>query len=269
MSNLYDFVYCIDKNFNHQVYLSIASLLETNQTRKFSVNIIHKQPKTFNKYMKNLNKIFPEQELNLIEFKYRIKNYPNLKRAHVSEATYYRMFIEDHVQNPADFLAYIDADAYFLKDIDSKFINIIDNLRDKNLLIAAKTEFDSSNKNYTEVFERLDLDQKYFNAGVIIINTKKWKVDNISKNLKEKVFELNEKIKFWDQDVLNSIINGKYYELPFELNYLVDINFEENLEEKKVEIVHYAGKIKPWTKRGIKLNPNTYYQKLYTSYSLK
>lgn len=280
MTNLYDFIYCIDKNFNHQAYLSIASLLKTNTSGKYSINIIHKNPKSFRKYLKKLNFLFPNQNISLIKFKFDIKNYPKLKNSHVSEATYYRMFIYDHIENPANFLIYIDADAYFLNDIGIKIHQIINNLINNDLPIAAKTEFANNDFNfskkqeefkskfYQDVFERLSVNQKYFNAGVLIINSKKWKKDDISSALKKKVIDLNEKIIFWDQDVLNSFINGNYYELPIELNYLVDIKHSENLKEKKIDIVHYAGKLKPWTKEGLGINPNTYYQSINSEYPL-
>jgi len=262
--NLYlcDFVYCIDKNFNKQAYLSIASLCKTTPYSNFQIHIIHKKPKSFTKFLTKLNTVFPEINIKVIKFKYNIKSYPNLKRAHVSEATYYRMFIEDHLENPSDFITYIDADAYFINDVTLKLSNIINKLYTNNILLAAKTEIDSNNSQSFEVFKRLNIKEKYFNAGVMVVNLKKWKKENVSQILVEKVSILNTKIKFWDQDVLNSVINGKYYELPPELNFLIDIYYPENLSEKKIDIIHYAGKIKPWSKTGVELNPSTYYQKL-------
>lgn len=257
-----DFVYCIDRNFNKQAFLSIASLIKTGSLNGSSVYIVHKNPRSFNKYKKKLLKIMPNLNIELIKFKYNIKNFPNLKNSHVSEATYYRMFLADHLDNVKNNVMYVDADAYFINNISHKIPKIIKILSERDLLIAAKTEFSLKKNQSPDIFERLGMNDKYFNAGVMIINLQKWKENNISNILNDKVFELENKIIFWDQDVLNSFINGKYYELPQSFNFLIDINYPENFKNQEVDIIHYAGNTKPWSKKGVLLNPNTYYTKL-------
>jgi lipopolysaccharide biosynthesis glycosyltransferase len=101
-----------------------------------------------------------------------------------------------------------------------------------------------------ELFYRLNIKRNYFNAGVMIINYKKWKVENVSEGLRNKVNEIYDKINYWDQDVLNSYVDGKFEELPMELNYIVDSNAKETSIPSNISIVHYAGKSKPWDRKG-------------------
>ena len=87
---------------------------------------------------------------------------------------------------------------------------------------------------------------KYFNAGVMIIDLKKWKANDL-KNKSLKIIEENkEKLLFWDQDVLNLYFDDQYEPLPIALNFKVDIeignnknNFTKN-EKKDVSILHYS-----------------------------
>ena len=51
-----NFLYCFDENYNIQGYLSIYSLLE-NVDNKISIYIIHKDPKSFEKYPTNIQKM--------------------------------------------------------------------------------------------------------------------------------------------------------------------------------------------------------------------
>ena len=113
-----------------------------------------------------------------------------------------------------------------------------------------------------ELFARLDINDKYFNAGVMVINFKKWKDENISQKLKDKVDKIKENINYWDQDVLNSVINGKYFELPKELNHTVDFDGKKIEVSNQIKILHYSGKMKPWDKKGVSLNADSYYREL-------
>ena len=84
----------------------------------------------------------------------------------------------------------------------------------------------------------------------MVINFKKWKDENISQKLKDKVDKIKENINYWDQDVLNSVINGKYFELPKELNHTVDFDGKKIEVSNQIKILHYSGKMKPWDKKG-------------------
>ena len=96
----------------------------------------------------------------------------------------------------------------------------------------------------------------------MIINFQKWKNENVSEKLKNKVDEIKENINYWDQDVLNSFINGEYEELPKELNYTVDFNGEKINTSNQIKILHYSGKMKPWDKKGVSLNADSYFREL-------
>ena len=72
----------------------------------------------------------------------------------------------------------------------------------------------------------------------MIINYQEWLNQNLSEKLFKKLQELGSKVKFWDQDVLNSYFDNHYLELDKKLNY-----YASNLENKTSEefcFLHYV-----------------------------
>ena len=59
---------------------------------------------------KNLKKII------IHKFKYKINDFPNLGYGHVSEATYYRLFLSEFIDEEVEYLIYLDADVLCLKN---------------------------------------------------------------------------------------------------------------------------------------------------------
>lgn len=266
MNNFFEFVYCIDKKYNKQAFLSISSLIENSHGIKLKINLIHKSPRSFNKYKKIIKNVFPDLDLNIVKFKFNIKYYPKLKNSHVSEATYYRIFIGDHVESNSNFIIYLDADAYVVNNPFKEIEESINYMDENNMLLGAKTTDYFQKQQSVDIFKRLNINDKYFNAGVLVINLKKWKDEKISKKLQEQVKKIENEIVYWDQDVLNSFINGNYYEISEGLNHIVNLNTKENFQNGEIKIIHYVGSLKPWDKKGIKADPNNYYQSLNNKY---
>ena len=81
----------------------------------------------------------------------------------------------------------------------------------------------------------------------MIFNLQEW--NNF--NFIEKSLELIPKIKdnaiFWDQDILNVIIDDNFLELPESLN-----SRNREIKSSKTEFHHFSGKYKPWSINGAK-----------------
>ena len=57
--------------------------------------------------------------------------------------------------------------------------------------------------------------EEYFNAGIMVINFKKWIEEGYTVEFIKKLKELKTKIIMWDQDVMNAVINGNYSKLSY------------------------------------------------------
>jgi len=53
----------------------------------------------------------------------------------------------------------------------------------------------------------------YFNAGVLLLNLKKWRSDGISAKLKNVLLDQPERLRNMDQDALNLVLHDSYLQL--------------------------------------------------------
>ena len=58
-----------------------------------------------------------------------------------------------------------------------------------------------------------------------------------------------DRVLWFDQDVLNSYLNGMYTELPIQLNF-TDIDLPISEVKEEAIFYHFWGKKKPWTVKG-------------------
>ena len=243
-------------------FTSMVSLLDRID-EKININIIHNSKDVYQsipQYIenhKNLNSI------NIHFFQNEKYTFPNLDNSHVSEATYFRLFIEDYIDKSHDFLIYLDADVVCIKNPIPYFNSIIQSMIDNDFTVAAMN--DSSMPEIDERSINLGIKSgRYFNAGVMIINYSKWIDQDIKTKSTQIIKEKKEKLILWDQDVLNIIFDGKFQNIDQEFNYRMDIlNFSDkeiSSIQNNVYLIHYFGKSKPWTLKGINFGISEYYQ---------
>jgi len=265
-----NFIYAIDKNYNKQACISINSLNE-NVNEQISVLIIHQDPVTFDRYKKQLVELVNIKSIKVVKFQSDWNNFPELEKAHVSEATYYRLFIDEYIEEKMDFYIYLDADVICVNNPLNEISKTINKMVDLDISIAARTEnVLVRNKNTIDnlhMFENLNMKSgSYFNAGVMIIDHNKFLKNNTYAKLRRHLEENVENIKYWDQDVLNSYFDGKYVELIEQLNFkmlLTSVTYPNSYLDANVLLMHYQGSWKPWSIRGaLNINSN-YYQNYY------
>ena len=102
-----------------------------------------------------------------------------------------------------------------------------------------------------------------FNAGVLLINLKKWRDDNLTSKCLDKLAEIGTP-RVLDQCILNAVIKqDDIYKLPVEWNYVWHAELEnlepitksntfneiiDNYNKKinQIKIIHYTSGVKPW-----------------------
>ena len=254
-----NFLYCFDIKYNKQAFNSISSILR-NADKEHTFFIIHKQPKTFDYYLQQLQK--SNHDFHIFEFQNNYGNFPRVSNTHVSEATYYRLFIDEYIPEDVDFLTYIDADIVCLNNPTNLILEHIKSLKESSKVIAARTE-EVGNKEY---IERLSLKQnRYFNAGVMIMDFNKWKELSSENKFVNELNNLGDKVLWWDQDILNATFDGDYIELNINLNFPIhdDTNFNSKEITKNVNFLHYQGKNKPWFIYSFQKSYSKFYQEQF------
>ncbi len=157
------------------------------------------------------------------------------KLPHINHMTFARYFIPDFVTE--DKVLYLDSDLIVTGDLTDLFELDLG----ENYLGAARSCFGAG---------------VGFNAGVLLINNKKWK----SETIRQKLIELTEKehknVKEGDQSILNMLFKDQYSLLEDKYNF--QIGFDAGAAEKNhafifeipltpfPEILHYISPDKPW-----------------------
>jgi len=246
------------------------SLLE-NVDKKIRIFIIHKDNNFLDSLSKKVVNHKNLESLRVYKFDKKNIKFPNLYNNHISEATYYRLYITSYLPNDLNYITYLDADTICTNNPTSHIIRVQNEL-ENNKSIAVKTAM-NRDAGTVALFDKLQMSSnKYFNAGVMVINLDLWKKNITEDKVGDKMVLLADKIQFWDQDILNSIVDGDYVELNSDLNYIISLdanalgNTKHEIkinDETPPQFIHYAGSNKPWTLEGIFASDSKYYQNYY------
>ena len=267
MKNILNFVYCFDQNYNKQAVTSINSLV-TKLENPYNLFIIHNNISSFDKSAIN-NKA--NGEIHFYEFKNSNYSFPNIENGHVSEATYFRIFVEEYIDIDIDYFIYLDADIICINNPENYFHSKIKSMIDKKIPLAANTET-YRNPVDEQYFKNLDLkNDKYFNAGVLIVDFKYWKQNDVSSELLKIMNDYKNNILFWDQDVLNIHYDGNFLELTDFVNFYLPISrfqlFSKSFIKKNVIFMHFKGKPKPWNVKYALNKSSEYYQSEFRKFN--
>ena len=248
-----NFLYCFDSNYNIQTIVSIYSLLKS-VSEKINIFIIHQSEETPEFLPK---KILESENLNNIhvyKFNKSDLKFYNLIDAHVTEATFYRLFLLKYIPENIKNLIYLDGDVYCISDPLEQINKEFQRLKSSGLEAGFSVETNRNDVNQTS-FKRLKLrGDSYFNAGVMLMDVEKARKNNFSKKVFDILSQIKEDAVFWDQDILNKYYDDEFLKITESLNYKVNYfekNYTEILKQNNISLVHYSGKFKPWHVRGV------------------
>ena len=124
--------------------------------------------------------------------------------------SYCRIFLDDLLPESVDKVLYLDSDVLVADSLQELWSMDISNH------VAAGVK-DCINKKYYEVLG-LKEGAHYCNSGVILINLKKWRDDNIGDQIRQFVHNRNGYVFFMEQTVMNGVIQDKWLILPARYN---------------------------------------------------
>lgn len=160
---------------------------------------------------------------------------------HGDWTTYGRLLIADYI--PSDTALYLDSDLVILTDVLA-----LKNVKFNNELIAAvygcPIEWSLDNKFFLDKLN-WPLDRGYFNAGVIILNLKKWRNENYESHWKAISDKYPNDLISHDQTLLNALSEGEFLHLSIEFNNPWYPG-KPKPESADKSIVHFVGSPKPW-----------------------
>ena len=259
-------IFAIDNNYVKQLATAIVSILK-NSSREIEFNILTSGISENNKeILSRLSGKINFIEVNQVMADFDLEKYMSRRKnyEYISIETYFRFFIPELFPQYEKVL-YLDADILVLDDLSKLFdedisdyyagvvqdIWIVEHLQRKTKVFNGVTfeEYFTKKLNKTTSI--------YFNAGVLLLNLKKKRDDNVVAKLWKFTRE-SSPLHFQDQDVLNSVLENsvKYVDLRWnilkEIDYLQSVIEDRSLKDAIAQslespgIVHFVGPNKPW-----------------------
>lgn len=238
----------LDQNFLFGCGISITSILINNKQSNFVFhlfidNVTDEQTLKFQQLAESYQTSI---EIHIINSE-RLQSFPTTKNWSI--ATYFRFIIGDYFINREERILYMDADIMCKGDISELFtLDLTDHVA------AVVPERDASW--WERRAKSLDceaLNNGYFNAGLLLLNTALWAQEHVSAKALGILSDsqMVKKLSYLDQDILNVILAGKVlfidgkFNTQFSLNYELKDDVVNPINDKTV-FIHYIGPTKPW-----------------------
>ena len=236
-----------DKNYVPYLTVAIKSLVDrttaNNEYRIYilSADLIYEDIAEIKSYEKDNVKIEivdVNEKIASIREKVALRDY-------YSVSIYFRLFIPSMFPQ-YDKVIYADSDIVLNSDIADLYKNDIEN----NYLGAILDEVVYTNQDFIYyVKNALDVDEtQYFNSGVLIMNLKKFRENEIEDDFYRWVNTYQFGSVAPDQDYLNCICKNSVKYLPKGWNKMPT---GENLSDDKIYLIHYNMFMKPWKYDGL------------------
>lgn len=233
-----------DNNYVSLLTISIVSFLVNNQNDFDEINIFILDDGITESNKNKINYILKDYNCNISfiktkkieELDFKVLS---LERAEIpSLTTYARLFIPSLLPDDVDKVLYLDCDSIIVDSFKELWQEDI-----SDYYCAAVR--DCSNTSFMEALG-IPRGEKYFNAGVLFINLKKWREDNVEDKFID--FLTNNQHRYYqhDQGVLNHVFKNQIRTIHPKYNlqgYFQFMNYNISRKFSCIEIEYYSKEI--------------------------
>ena len=256
MSNItYDIGYNVSNKYVGCLAISIASILSSSlKNELFNFYVLHSDISEDNK--RKINKLKKIKKFNIEYIQMNNKDFKDIANG-VSVVSNYRIKISSIKPNLNKIL-FLDSDIIITESL-SKLWNT--DLKD-NYIAACVDPGIKMQYDYTIKYKELFPDRR-FNTGLMLINLKKWRDDNIEQKLIDGMIWYSTIYDMWpDQNVMNMIFNNKILELSPIYNVcpilaqhgLYQDSTMKNIAFSNPKVIHFCGRPKYWEASGLNMS---------------
>jgi len=241
-------VFCADKRFCQHMAVTMASLLANNPAHRFQLIAVFDEwdQETIERLSETVGR-FQNAEISLKTFGTASFSHFRVDRQ-IPLASYLRLFMTEFLPPDLDKLLYLDSDLIICGDIGELWETDV-----TDYFLAAVPDPYSDN----HVALGFGQDEKYFNAGVLLVNLAKWRDADVLPRLVTYAEEHTDILRYHDQCTLNAAFRGQVLFLPYRWNFparnadLPASAFGMAKEDfsrlrRHPAIVHYTTHVKPW-----------------------
>lgn len=244
--------------------VTVQSIIQNSNTKyNYDIILLHSNMSIRNQELFcNMVQNIPNISIRFFDVTSKIANIPLEGNQYITKETFFRLIIAHSFKN-FDKAIFLDADTVVLKDVANLF-----NIEIGNACLGATIDVHTEAlvngyvgeipnfKEYAINDLRMEDPYKYYQMGVLIMNLKAirdtYTLDEIIN------YSLSKKFLFLDQDILNSLLQGKIHQIDqawdvfpdwgiYKRLYTPHKYYEDYLKAiKNPYIIHYAGPGKPW-----------------------
>ena len=173
---------------------------------------------------------------------------------YLSIETYDRLLLGDVLPPELEKVVYLDCDVVLKHDLADLW-----DVELGDAYVGAVAELDPhggsvSSANGLRLFRELGLpgDLKVFNSGVMSINLRRWRHEQLGRRVIHYLREAGDSVRWHDQDGLNSVVAGEWRELDPRWNVTMHVHrrgFPREEADRLVRdayLIHFNTSIKPW-----------------------
>lgn len=228
MCNL-NVLYCCDDNYVPYTTVSVCSLL-TNNRNFDNINIYvildgvseenkQKLYRQINLFKANFFPIAADEIVQDLT-KLDMPKYRN------SYATYFRLFFDKYISENNEKLLYLDSDTIICGDL---YPLISEDMGEQCIYVVQEALADKYKK-----MIGMSINEPYFNAGVLLINLKKWNQYKCKLKIVEHIKSVRDKYCCPDQDLLNIVLKDKVTFINPQYNFQPIHRLLNDIDYKKI-----------------------------------
>ena len=236
MKDVLNVFFAISESYIQHFTVALTSLLENNKDIDLNIYVIHdaEDLARFDNAVKFIKRRYDKDvffiNIGTIDFsKFNLtSDYPKY--------TYFRLFLADIVPAGIDKVLFLDSDLI----VEGTIKELAETNMDSRYIAAVS---EASVDDNVKRLNGMGIPVKsYFNAGVILINIKKWREEKLSEKFLNIAKQHTKDLTWVDQDILNIYFANNWLELDKKFNA---VHLIAKHKQTPV-IVHYASTSKPW-----------------------
>ena len=245
--------YNCDINFLYPTLISILSLREKNQNRRFDIYVALEHDDNFDiSYLGNVSHTLGIKFISISKGLAYGRIFENWRTDRIPPITFLKFEMFDLLPSSVNRIIYIDPDTL----IDGNIDYLLDwPVRPGTIgaIEDALTFYEgdwSRNGRFARSYTRsLGLTRKdgYFNAGVILADRAIWTA--ISRDALCFITSNKEKCIYLDQSAMNAVVAGRKTRLSPIWNYQSRFRYWGEISDLSPKIFHFTGAMKPWLGR--------------------
>lgn len=246
MNKIIPVFFTTDKGYMPLLSVAMGSLIKNINTSDYykiyvlSSSLTKEERITQQDLDAEFNELPSNVSIEAVDISSSVKDLQDAVLGHYSIAMFYRLFIP-RLFPQYNKVVYLDCDVVINDDIAKMYnTDIKDNYAGVVLdqIVINNPEF----MEYVLKFVGMDNKKQYFNTGVLLINSERWRAEDLDNKLIQFI-KSNKSPIAPDQDFLNSYCKGQ-------VTYLEDgwdeMPLGKKLEDKDIHILHYNLFLKPW-----------------------